>query len=50
MLKDLKRFQRDKEDDLCKYALHFAKCHVDWARSCLETWEEAKEEVGKIRV
>lgn len=50
VLKDLKRFQTDKEEDLKKYMIAFAKCHVNWAKSSLETWEEAKAEVDKINV
>ncbi|MCJ1228439.1 Sorting nexin, cytoplasm-to-vacuole targeting pathway/endosomal sorting [Toensbergia leucococca] len=48
VLKDLKRFQLEKEDDLKRYMIAYAKCHIDWAKKNLETWREAKEEVDKI--
>lgn len=50
VLKDLKRFQGDKEDDLRKYMIQFARCHIDWAKRSKESWEEAKAEVGKIEM
>lgn len=34
------------ETDETKVA--YAKCHIDWAKKNLETWREAKDEVGKI--
>lgn len=30
--------------------LSFARCHVEWAKRSLESWEEAKAEVNKIEV
>ncbi|KAL6716977.1 Sorting nexin, cytoplasm-to-vacuole targeting pathway/endosomal sorting [Lecanora helva] len=48
VLKDLKRFQLEKEEDLRRYMIAYAKCHIDWAKKNAETWREAKEEVGKI--
>ncbi|KAK2802058.1 CSN-associated deubiquitinating enzyme Ubp12 [Onygenales sp. PD_10] len=48
VLQDLKRFQGEKEDDLRRYMVSYARCHLDWARKNLETWTEAKEEVDKI--
>lgn len=27
----------------------YAKCHIEWAKKNLETWEEAKAEVEKIQ-
>ena len=48
VLKDLKRFQGQKEEDLRRYMLAYARCHIDWARKNLETWREAAEEVAKI--
>ncbi|KAL9098945.1 MAG: hypothetical protein Q9187_009570, partial [Circinaria calcarea] len=64
VLKDLKRFQLEKEEDLKRYMVRhpslrstfelmeskvaYAKCHIDWAKKNLETWREAKEEVDKI--
>lgn len=50
VLRDLKRFQGDKEDDLRKYMLNFARCHVEWAKRSLDTWEEAKAEVDRINI
>ncbi|ORY59086.1 uncharacterized protein BCR38DRAFT_412806 [Pseudomassariella vexata] len=48
ILKDLKRFQHEKEDDLKRYMLAYAKSQIEWARKNKETWEEAKAEVEKI--
>ncbi|KAK2745653.1 CSN-associated deubiquitinating enzyme Ubp12 [Myotisia sp. PD_48] len=45
VMKDLKRFQREKEADLRRYMVAYAQCHLDWARKSLETWTEAKEEL-----
>ncbi|KAF2150592.1 sorting nexin-like protein-41 [Myriangium duriaei CBS 260.36] len=50
VMKDLKRFQGDKEDDLRKYMMNFARCHIHWAKRSIESWEEAKAEVAKIDV
>ncbi|KAL8978255.1 MAG: hypothetical protein Q9177_006448, partial [Variospora cf. flavescens] len=50
VLKDLKRFQLEKEDDLKRYMIAYAKCHIHWAKRNVETWREAKEEVEKIDV
>ncbi|KAI9670061.1 MAG: CSN-associated deubiquitinating enzyme Ubp12 [Caeruleum heppii] len=50
VLKDLKRFQKEKEDDLKRYMIAYAKCHIDWAKKNLDSWEEAKGEVGKIEL
>ncbi|KAI4198850.1 MAG: hypothetical protein LQ350_004999 [Teloschistes chrysophthalmus] len=50
VLKDLKRFQREKEDDLRRYMMAYARCHIHWARRNVETWREAKEEVNKIDI
>ncbi|KAK5001066.1 Sorting nexin, cytoplasm-to-vacuole targeting pathway/endosomal sorting [Elasticomyces elasticus] len=50
ILKDLKRYQGDKEDDLRKYMLNFARCHIDWSKRCMETWVDAKNEVNKVEV
>ncbi|GLA46075.1 sorting nexin, cytoplasm-to-vacuole targeting pathway/endosomal sorting [Aspergillus niger] len=50
VLQDLKRFQKDKEMDLRRYMVAYARCHLDWARKNLETWTEAKDEVDKIVV
>ncbi|KAK1828427.1 mRNA capping enzyme alpha subunit-like protein [Podospora conica] len=48
VLKDLKRFQREKEDDLKRYMLAYAKSQIEWARKNKETWEEAKAERNKM--
>ncbi|KAI9804078.1 MAG: Sorting nexin-41 [Sarcosagium campestre] len=48
VLKDLKRFQKEKEEDLKRYMIAYAKCHIEWARKNQETWEEARAEVDKI--
>ncbi|KAK3302515.1 uncharacterized protein B0T15DRAFT_514542 [Chaetomium strumarium] len=48
ILKDLKRFQGEKEDDLKRYMLAYAKSQIEWAKKNKETWEEAKAEVEKI--
>ncbi|KAJ9154784.1 Sorting nexin-41 [Pleurostoma richardsiae] len=48
ILKDLKRFQREKEDDLKRYMLAYAKSQIEWAKKNKETWEEARAEVDKI--
>ncbi|KAI9876860.1 MAG: Sorting nexin, cytoplasm-to-vacuole targeting pathway/endosomal sorting [Pleopsidium flavum] len=50
VLKDLKRFQREKEEDLKRYMIAYARCHIDWAKKNLETWTEAKDEVDKIEL
>ncbi|KAJ5102537.1 Sorting nexin-41 [Penicillium argentinense] len=48
VLQDLRRFQKDKEVDLRRYMVAYARCHLDWARKNLETWTEARDEVDKI--
>ena len=45
---DLDRFQRQKVKDLREMALNFAKVHREFCRVNLESWKEAKEEVGKV--
>ncbi|KAI9815447.1 MAG: Sorting nexin, cytoplasm-to-vacuole targeting pathway/endosomal sorting [Pycnora praestabilis] len=50
VLKDLKRFQQEKEDDLKRYMIAYARCHIDWAKKNLETWQEARGETDKIDV
>ncbi|PVI04606.1 hypothetical protein DM02DRAFT_611431 [Periconia macrospinosa] len=49
VLKDLRRFQEEKENDLRRYMMEFAQCHIDWARRSQAAWEEAKVEVGNIQ-
>ncbi|KAK7735320.1 Sorting nexin, cytoplasm-to-vacuole targeting pathway/endosomal sorting [Cytospora paraplurivora] len=48
VLKDMKRFQRENEDDLRRYMLAYAKSQIEWAKRNKETWEEARAEVSKI--
>ncbi|KAI1742172.1 hypothetical protein F4680DRAFT_42045 [Xylaria scruposa] len=48
ILQDLKRFQNEKEEDLKRYMLAYAKSQVEWAKKSKETWEEAKAEITKI--
>lgn len=70
VLKSLKLFQTEKEDDLRRYMVscvlggpkHFvhmltkttqvayARCHIEWAKRNLASWEEAKAEVDNIDV
>ncbi|KAK9454764.1 hypothetical protein V1511DRAFT_488451 [Dipodascopsis uninucleata] len=47
---DLARYQKTKEQDLRKIMIAYAKCHVEWARKNLETWEDARMEIEKIKV
>jgi len=49
ILKDLKRFQKEKEEDLKRMMVAYAKCHIEWAKKNLETWEEAKAQVENIQ-
>ncbi|KAL2213645.1 sorting nexin-41 [Sarocladium strictum] len=48
ILKDLKRFQHDKEEDLRRYMIAYAKAQVEWAKKSKQQWEEARAEVEKI--
>ncbi|TVY64288.1 Sorting nexin-41 [Lachnellula suecica] len=48
ILKDMKRFQAEKEDDLKRYMLAYARSQIEWAKKNKETWEEAKSEINKI--
>lgn len=50
VLKSLRGFQNEKEDDLRRYMMAYAQCHIDWAKRNLAAWEEAKGEVDKIDV
>ncbi|KAK6349463.1 Sorting nexin, cytoplasm-to-vacuole targeting pathway/endosomal sorting [Orbilia brochopaga] len=50
VLADLHRFQLEKETDMRKLMVNFAKSQVEWAKKNLESWEEAKAEVDKITV
>ncbi|KAF2270319.1 hypothetical protein CC78DRAFT_528794 [Lojkania enalia] len=49
VMKDLRRFQEEKENDLRRYMMEFAQCHIDWARRNQASWEEAKAEVQNIQ-
>ncbi|KAI5863096.1 hypothetical protein GGS23DRAFT_52653 [Durotheca rogersii] len=48
VLHDLKRFQNEKENDLKRYMLAYAKSQIEWAKKNKETWEEARVEIEKI--
>ncbi|PHH91381.1 hypothetical protein CDD83_689 [Cordyceps sp. RAO-2017] len=48
VLKDMRRFQQDKEDDLRRYMLAYAKSQIEWAKKSKQQWEEARAEVEKI--
>ncbi|KYK57823.1 sorting nexin-41 [Drechmeria coniospora] len=48
VLEDMKRFQKDKEDDLRRYMLAYAKSQIEWAKKSKLQWEEARAEVDKI--
>ncbi|KAI9659333.1 MAG: Sorting nexin, cytoplasm-to-vacuole targeting pathway/endosomal sorting [Bathelium mastoideum] len=50
VLQDLKRFQAEKEEDLKRYMVAYARCHVDWAKKNLQTWEEARGQVENIEI
>ncbi|OMP85794.1 Sorting nexin-41 [Diplodia seriata] len=49
VLRDLKRFQSEKEEDLRRYMIAFAKCHIEWAKRNQASWEEAKAEIQNIQ-
>ncbi|KAL1889521.1 Sorting nexin, cytoplasm-to-vacuole targeting pathway/endosomal sorting [Ceratocystis pirilliformis] len=48
ILKDMKRFQVDKEDDLRRYMIAYAKIQIECAKKNRETWKETREDVFKI--
>ncbi|EUC38280.1 hypothetical protein COCVIDRAFT_22580 [Bipolaris victoriae FI3] len=48
VMKDLRRFQNEKEEDLRRYMMEFAQCHIDWAKRNKAAWEEARAEVENI--
>ncbi|KAJ4170210.1 Sorting nexin, cytoplasm-to-vacuole targeting pathway/endosomal sorting [Fusarium falciforme] len=48
VLQDLKRFQKDKEEDLRRYMLAYAQSQIEWAKKSKQQWEEARAEVEKI--
>jgi hypothetical protein len=45
---ELERYQAQKEEDLRKIMLAYAKCMIEWSKRSIEFWEEAKEGVGKL--
>ncbi|KAK9469796.1 hypothetical protein V1512DRAFT_18406 [Lipomyces arxii] len=47
---DLARYQNMKEQDLRKMMIAYGKCHIEWARKNLETWERAKVRIDGIKV
>ncbi|KAF2126245.1 sorting nexin-like protein-41 [Dothidotthia symphoricarpi CBS 119687] len=49
VMKDLRRFQGEKENDLRRYMMEFAQAHVDWAKRNKAAWEEARAEVDRIQ-
>ncbi|KAF2864753.1 hypothetical protein BDV95DRAFT_588412 [Massariosphaeria phaeospora] len=49
VMKDLRRFQDEKENDLRRYMMEFAQCHIDWARRNQAAWQDAKKEVKNIQ-
>ncbi|KKA28260.1 hypothetical protein TD95_001853 [Thielaviopsis punctulata] len=48
ILKDMKRFQSEKEDDLRRYMIAYAKSQIEWAKKNKQTWQETRDEVSKI--
>ena len=50
VLMALRSFQGEKEEDMRKNLIAYARCHVNWARRNFDTWREAREEVEKIDV
>ncbi|KAL6702580.1 Sorting nexin, cytoplasm-to-vacuole targeting pathway/endosomal sorting [Coniothyrium glycines] len=50
VMKDLRRFQGEKEDDFRRYMMEFAQCHIDWAKRNKAAWEEARAEVNNIQM
>lgn len=50
VMKDLRRFQSEKENDLRRYMMEFAHCHIDWAKRNKAAWEEARAEVNNITI
>lgn len=49
VLKDLRRFQAEKVKDLKHVMREYARVQIEWARKCMEVWEEAGREVEKIQ-
>lgn len=49
VMQDLRRFQGEKEEDLRRYMMEFAQCHIDWAKRNQAAWEEARAEVQNIQ-
>ncbi|KAK9359362.1 hypothetical protein V1504DRAFT_394958 [Lipomyces starkeyi] len=47
---DLARYEKTKEQDLRRMMIAYAKCHIEWARKNLESWERAKARIEEIKV
>lgn len=45
---DMKRFQKNKEDDLQQMMRAYIQCHIEWAEKNLDSWQRAKAEINKI--
>jgi hypothetical protein len=45
---DLERFQNDKERDLQRMMREYVRCHLNWAKKNLESWQEAKVEIDRL--
>lgn len=45
---DLDRFQRQKVNDLKEMMLDFAKMHRDFAKTNLDNWKQAKNEIERV--
>lgn len=46
--KDLERFRAEREADLKRMIRAFLKCHIDWAKQNLDTWQSAQAEVESM--
>lgn len=46
--KDLERFRAEREADLKCMIRAFLKCHIDWAKQNLDTWQSAQAEVESM--
>lgn len=46
--KDLERFRAEREADLKRMIRAFLKCHIDWAKQNLDTWQAAQAEVESM--
>ncbi|KAI9726600.1 MAG: Sorting nexin, cytoplasm-to-vacuole targeting pathway/endosomal sorting [Chrysothrix sp. TS-e1954] len=50
VLRSLKEFQSEKEEDLRRYMVAYARSHIAWAKRNLASWEEAKTDVNAIQL